>query len=97
MLDGDSVSLLRSSFVDNGYGSIPLLSAKVFFGILVLACGVMVSTTVFGAVRSGSTPAEPTNTGVVVQLVRTTALQAVGRGFDYRQLHKKQLVYFFNS
>ena len=28
MLDGDSVYLLSSSFVDNGYGSIPLLSAQ---------------------------------------------------------------------
>ena len=32
--------------------------------MMVLACGVMVSTTVFGAVCSGSTPAEPTNTGL---------------------------------
>lgn len=27
--------------------------------------------------------------GVVVQLARTPALQAGGRGFDYRQLHQK--------
>lgn len=30
-LDGDSVFLLRSSSVNIGYGSIPLLSAKSFF------------------------------------------------------------------
>ena len=54
MLDGDSACLLSSSFVDNGYGSIPLLSAKKL-GIWCNGC-----TFEFGSKGGVSTTSFPT-------------------------------------
>ena len=55
--------------------------------MMVLPYGVIGNTTDFGSVIIGSSPIGVTK-GVVVQMVRTTVLQAVGRGFEYRQLHE---------